>query len=126
MTNKHDDNNKSINENVDVIEKKSNTSSVSVITKTTSPKVIIQSENFERLNSDLEWKESLESHITWTEYYNLLKILCKVMLVVIILITFFLSLKTYRIVNKLHHSNHECMSHNRGIIWSYWLDLFMR
>lgn len=64
-------------------------SSVSVITKTTTPKVVIQSENV----SSNE-KTSYDRHL-------LLKLVCFVIMCVILLMTFFLSLKTYNTLNEL-------------------------
>ena len=65
------------------------TSNVSVITKTTTPKVVIQSENVNNNNKVLE-----DKHL-------LLKLVCFVIMCIILLMTFFLSLKTYHAVNEL-------------------------
>lgn len=65
------------------------TSNVSVITKTTTPKVVIQSENVNNNNKVLE-----DKHL-------LLKLVCFVIMCIILLMTFFLSLKTYNAVNEL-------------------------
>ena len=65
------------------------TSNVSVITKTTTPKVVIQSENVNNNNKVLE-----DKHL-------LLKLVCFVIMCIILLMTFFLSLKTYNAVNGL-------------------------
>jgi len=67
-------------------------SSVSVITKTTAPKVIVQSENLQ--NNDNILAEINDKHL-------LLKLICFVIMCMILLITFFLSLKTYNTVNEL-------------------------
>ena len=67
-------------------------SNVSVITKTTSPKVVIQSENVSN-NSHL-LNEIHDKHL-------LLKLICFVIMCIILLMTFFLSLKTYHAVNEL-------------------------
>ena len=65
-------------------------SNVSVITKTTAPKVIIQSENVNRKQLD----QINNKHL-------LLKLICFIIMCIILLITFFLSLKTYNSVNEL-------------------------
>ena len=67
--------------------------SVSVFTKTTNPKVIIKSEDI-RNNWNFTQEESRNKH-------RLLKFLCVIIICLIILMTFFLSLKTYNAVNKL-------------------------
>jgi hypothetical protein len=75
------------------IQKKVNSdgSDFSVITKTTKPKVIVQSECVDNYNtSDL----SLCNH-------KMVKFVCLIVMCIIILITFFLSLKTYNIVTEL-------------------------
>ena len=65
--------------------------SVSVFTKTTNPKVIIESEHIKE-----------ECHSKWNRNkHKLLKFLCMMIMCIIILITFFLSLKTYNTVNEL-------------------------
>ena len=68
------------------------TSSVSVITKTTTPKVVIQSENIP--NNENFLNKSYDKHL-------LLKLICFVIMCIILLMTFFLSLKTYNSVNEL-------------------------
>lgn len=76
-------------------EKKNNASSetnVSVFTKTTNPKVIVKSEKFK--NDSTSSQRNLNTII-------LLKFLCFSIMCIIILMTFFLSLKTYDIVNEL-------------------------
>ena len=81
----------------DVIEEKrisnSPESSISVLTKTTNPKVVINSENFKDDCNDL-------SYHNWKKH-KLLKSICFIIICIIILMTFFLSLKTYNIVNEL-------------------------
>ena len=80
----------------DVIEEKrinSPESNVSVLTKTTNPKVVINSENFKDDCNDL-------SYHNWKKH-KLLKSICFIIICIIILMTFFLSLKTYNIVNEL-------------------------
>jgi hypothetical protein len=77
-----------------IIEKKiSNNSepSVSIFTKTTNPKVIIQSE-----------KVGAPQNIQNIHRHRILKFVCLIVMSVIILMTFFLSLKTYNTVNELH------------------------
>lgn len=66
-------------------------SNVSVITKTTTPKVVIQSEN---VNNNNLLNEINDKHL-------LLKLICFVIMCVILLMTFFLSLRTYNAVNEL-------------------------
>lgn len=66
-------------------------SNVSVITKTTTPKVVIQSEN---VNNNNLLNEINDKHL-------LLKLICFVIMCVILLMTFFLSLRTYNAVNQL-------------------------
>lgn len=73
-------------------------SNVSVITKTTAPKVIIQSENITN-NEDIVNKIS-NKHL-------LLKFICLVIMCIILLMTFFLSLKTYNAVNDLSEYVHR-------------------
>lgn len=80
----------------DVIEEKRINNSpelnISVLTKTTNPKVVISSENFKDNWNNLPccWKK-----------HKLLKSICFIIICIIILMTFFLSLKTYNIVNEL-------------------------
>ena len=63
---------------------------VSVFTRTTSPKVVIQSEN---VNHNL-LTPNLDKH-------QILKICCLIIMSIILLMTFFLSLRTYNAVNEL-------------------------
>lgn len=90
---------KSQSENVSevIIEKKVSNSdtNVSVFTKTTEPKVVIQSENVDI--SKVLKNQSICKH-------RLMKSICMITITVIILITFFLSLKTYNIVSELSQS----------------------
>lgn len=65
-------------------------SNVSVITKTTAPKVIIQSENM----NEQSLNENNDKHL-------FLKLICFVIMCIILLMTFFLSLKTYNSINEL-------------------------
>lgn len=71
---------------------KKETSNVSVITKTTTPKVVIQSEKVS--NNENVLNEINDKHL-------LLKLICFVIMCIILLMTFFLSLKTYNAVNEL-------------------------
>ena len=74
-------------------EKKIKTSpetNVSVFTKTTNPKIIIKSEIFKNNNS----LKKVNTHA-------ILKFLCLSIICIIILITFFLSLKTYNMIHEL-------------------------
>ena len=76
-----------------VLEKKTHNNSdtnVSVFTKTTNPNVIINSENTNSYKNYCIHK------------HRILKSFCLIVLGVIILITFFLSLKTYNTVNELY------------------------
>lgn len=59
---------------------------VSVITKTTNPKVLIQS-------------ESLDNNICTK--HQLLRFICMIVMCMIILLTFFVSIKTYGLVQEL-------------------------
>ena len=69
-----------------------NENNVSVFTKTTNPKVIIQSENLgEKLNL---FAQNIDKH-------QILKLCCLIIMSIILLMTFFLSLKTYNAVNEL-------------------------
>lgn len=70
----------------------SSETNVSVFTKTTNPKVIIKSEKLEN-NSTSPQRNS--------NTITLLKFLCFSIMCIIILMTFFLSLKTYNMVNEL-------------------------
>lgn len=65
---------------------------VSVFTKTTSPKIILHSEK-------LNIAKTNQKNIRMC---RLLKSLCLIILGIIILMTFFLSLKTYHAVNELY------------------------
>lgn len=65
------------------------TPNVSVITKTTTPKVVIQSEGISNNDNILQNK------------HLFLKLICFVIMCIILLMTFFLSLKTYNTVNEL-------------------------
>ena len=71
----------------------SSDANVSVFTRTTNPKVIIQSESIGDMCSTI-WTSNCHRH-------KLLKFLCLIIMCSIILITFFLSLKTYNIVHEL-------------------------
>lgn len=73
-------------------------SNVSVITKTTTPKVVIQSEKVSN-------KENLSNEIS--DRHLLLKLICFVIMCIILLMTFFLSLKTYNTVNELSDYVHR-------------------
>ena len=79
---------------VDVEREVSNNSEtgVSVFTKTTSPKVILHSE---KLNIAKTNQKNLRM-------CRLLKSVCLIVLGIVILMTFFLSLKTYHAVNELY------------------------
>lgn len=80
-----------------VTEKKisdSSETSVSVFTKTTNPKVIIQSENVDGNTNSISQNKSKR---------KIIKFICFMVMCIIILITFFLSLKTYNTVNELSH-----------------------
>lgn len=66
-------------------------SSVSVITKTTNPKIVIQSENFDGNDQRISYK------------HTLLKFICSIVMCTIILITFFISIKTFDMVKDLAH-----------------------
>jgi hypothetical protein len=65
---------------------------VSVFTKTRSPKVVIQTEDLE--NKKLYKNQNICS-------CRLLKFVCLIIMSIIVLMTFFLSLKTYTVVNEL-------------------------
>lgn len=62
---------------------------VSVITKTTTPKVVVKSEKMENNHNNSTWKN------------NLLGCIFFIVICIIILAIFFLSLQTYNTVNKL-------------------------
>lgn len=71
----------------------SSESNVSVFTKTTSPKVIIKSESLKH-----DYNYSLCQN---RDKHRLLQLVCFMIMCVIILMTFFLSLKTYNVVKEL-------------------------
>ena len=73
------------------VSRNTDTTDVSVFTKTTNPKVVIQSDklNIARINQNINM-------------YGILKSICLIVLGIVILITFFLSLKTYNTVNELY------------------------
>ena len=73
-------------------------SNVSVITKNTNPKVVIQSEN---INDD----GNISNQIS--DKHLFLKLICFIVMCTILLITFFLSLKTYNAVNELSDYIHR-------------------
>lgn len=76
-----------------VVEKKISDNSdanVSVFTKTTSPKVVVQAEKME----NFEFNQNIYRH-------KILLSACLVTMGIIILMTFFLALKTYNNVNEL-------------------------
>ena len=66
---------------------------VSVFTKTNTPKVILKSEKLNKECDSICWT-SLNKH-------TLIKFVCILIMCLIILITFFISLRTYNIVNEL-------------------------
>ena len=66
---------------------------MSVFTKTTRPKVILESESLKG-----KWDTLLERHYCG---YGVLKFLCFIILCIIVLMTFFLALRTYNMVNEL-------------------------
>lgn len=68
-------------------------SDVSVFTKTTGPKVVVQSENVQ--SSDMCTSQNIRKH-------RILKSVFMIVMGIIILMTFFLSLKTYNAVNELY------------------------
>lgn len=68
-------------------------STVSVFTKTSNPKVIIRSEKINDNWDSFQWKD-LNKH-------KLIKFTCIIIILLIILMTFFLSLKTYNMINEL-------------------------
>ena len=79
-----------------VEEKKINNSSesnISVLTKTTNPKVVINSEDF----------KNCDENLTIQKKHKLLKTVCFMIICIIILMTFFISLKTYNMVNELSY-----------------------
>lgn len=79
-----------------VEEKKINNSAepnISVLTKTTNPKVIINSEDFKNNCENLQNRKR----------HKLLKTVCFMIICIIILMTFFISLRTYNMVNELSY-----------------------
>ena len=66
---------------------------VSVFTKTTNPKVVVQSENVD--SSVLFGNQNIFGH-------RFLRSICLIILAVILLMIFFLTLKTYNTVNELY------------------------
>ena len=68
-------------------------SDVSIFTKTTRPNVILESESLKGC-----WSTLLQKHCCG---YRMLKFLCFIILCIIVLMTFFLALKTYNLVNEL-------------------------
>lgn len=66
---------------------------VSVFTKTTTPKVVINAENTKNNHNNLSWKKNSK--------YDVLIFLCFIMMCIIILATFFISLQTYNIIKEL-------------------------
>ena len=81
----------------DVVEKNLSNpseSNVSVITKTTNPKVIIQSEGLHNNSVD-----NPSDQYPWKN--QILKFVCMVIMCMVILATFFLSLRIYNILNEL-------------------------
>ena len=79
-----------------VEEKKINNSpesNISVLTKTTNPKVVINSEDF----------KNCDENLTIQKKHKLLKTVCFMIICIIILMTFFISLKTYNMVNELSY-----------------------
>ena len=79
-----------------VEEKKINNSpesNISVLTKTTNPKIVINSEDF----------KNCDENLTIQKKHKLLKTVCFMIICIIILMTFFISLKTYNMVNELSY-----------------------
>ena len=72
---------------------------VSVITKTTKPQVMIQSEKIDRSQENLiqNWT------ILTNDKNHLIKFCCIIITWIIILLTFFLSLKTYNMIKDLYN-----------------------
>lgn len=68
---------------------------VSVFTKTTTPKVVVQSEKMQTLEID----QNICKH-------GIIKSACMIVIGIIILMTFFLALKTYNTVNELSEYVH--------------------
>jgi hypothetical protein len=72
-------------------------SNVSVITKTTTPKIVVQSEN---VSNDC-------CFLNKTDDKNvILRFICLLIMCIILLMTFFLSLRTYNTVNELSNYIH--------------------
>ncbi len=81
----------------DVVEKdlsNPSESNVSIITKTTNPKVIIQSEELHNDSIDNLSNQCLLKN-------QILRFVCMVIMCMVILATFFLSLRTYNTLNEL-------------------------
>lgn len=66
---------------------------VSVLTKTTNPKVIINTEDIKNGRNNLSWKKQNK--------YDILIFFCFIIMCIIILATFFISLQTHNIVKEL-------------------------
>lgn len=71
----------------------SSDSTVSVFTRTNNPKVVIKSEKIND-NWDIFYWKNLSKH-------KLIKFACIIIMSLIILMTFFLSFKTYNMINEL-------------------------
>ena len=72
---------------------------VSVITKTTKPQVVVQSEKINKSQENL-----IHNWIILTKDKNhLIKFCCITIMGIIILLTFFLSLKTYNMIKDLYN-----------------------
>lgn len=69
---------------------------VSVITKSTKPKVIVNSEEIKD-NEYINLKRNEQSKVIWMR-----KFLCSIIMWIIILITFFVSLKIYSITKEIN------------------------
>jgi len=72
---------------------------VSVITKTTKPQVMIQSEKINRSQENLMYNWT----ILTKDKNHLIKFCCITIMGIIILLTFFLSLKTYNMIKDLYN-----------------------
>lgn len=82
-----------------VVEKKATSEwepNVSIFTKTTSPKVIIQSENIK-----------YEDNSLYRDKHKIIKTTCMVIMCIILLMTFFISLQTYNTINELSQYIHQ-------------------
>ena len=66
------------------------TPSVTVFTKTTTPKVVVQSED----------TNCYTPYVHHSQTYRIFKSVCLIVLWIIILMTFFLNLKIYQIINE--------------------------